>query len=361
VDTEQVQLRLSGRLIGDAGLFSGRELEQATGVELEDDIDLRQARLGLDGSLAGELSFRLDLELAEDDPELRDAWIQKGGLALGALRIGHFREPLGLEANTARPQLTFAERAAPVHAFTPGRSLGLMLHDTWADDRAHWAVGAFLPTNSRLERAGSDHSFTARCTCLPLRELEGERLVHLGVGYSHRDTDDGGVGYSASGEIDLLDPLLGTGTLDADSVGVLGVEAAWVHGPFSAQGELLHAALDVEGGQDADLHGGYVQMSAFLSGESRPYDPSRGAFARIEPATGWLEEGGLGAWEIAARWSWADLDDGAATADVIHNLALGANWYLDRKTRLMLGWVHSDLKQADASADLLLLRLQLML
>jgi len=360
----EAEIRFRGRVIADLGIFDGDELEEATGVPIDDGTDLRQARLGIKGSLFRSLDFGVGLELATDDPEFRDAWVQLGRgrqLAGTSIRMGHFREPMGLQANTARPQLAFVERSAPVQALTPGRNLGAMAHGTLADERASWALGAFLQTDSRLSQSGSDHSVTGRVTGRPWLARDGRGYVHLGASASHRETDDGGATFNASPGVGMLDAILGTGSIPADSVGLMGLETAWVRGPVSIQGELLGAAVDVEGAPNANLRGAYLQAGWFPTGESRPYDPPRGSFGTLHPDESWWRGEGPGAWELVARWSRTDLDDGGASSDIQRGLELGVNWYLDAKTRVMLDVMRIELDGVGESAGLAVLRLQLTL
>jgi len=65
----------------------------------------------------------------------------------------------------------------------------------------------------------------------------------------------------------------------------------------------------------------------------------------------------LGAWEIAARYSELDLNDGSITGGKLSNITAGLNWYLNPNTRLMWNYIHAD-KDDVGEADMLLMRLQ---
>lgn len=49
-----------------------------------------------------------------------------------------------------------------------------------------------------------------------------------------------------------------------------------------------------------------------------------------------MTRGGAGAWEVAPRWSWIDLDDGNVRDNRLTNLSAGLNWYLTANTKFQI-------------------------
>lgn len=48
----------------------------------------------------------------------------------------------------------------------------------------------------------------------------------------------------------------------------------------------------------------------------------------------WGETGGHGTWEIAARYSYLNLNDGPIDGGRINDVTLGLNWYLNQYTKM---------------------------
>lgn len=298
--------------------------------------------------------------MADGNVELKDGWLQYERVADGSVRLGLFREPMGLEALTSAKYVTFVERSAPTNAFTPGRNTGVMVFDALGGGGGTWSLGAFAISDGLLHDIdGGDYSLAARLTWLAWDQREGADLLHLGVSVNHSDADDGMAQFSPRPEMHAVDPLVDTGSFPADTIDTLGLELAWVGGPFSLQGEMFRAALDADAVSDPELGGWYVQVSAFLTGEHRVYNRGRGSFGRVIPDRPWDRGRGTGAVELALRTSHTDLDDEGVSGGVMDTYSFGANWYWSRNTRFLCDWVHAELDGTSANADMFLLRWQL--
>jgi phosphate-selective porin OprO/OprP len=280
---------------------------------------------------------------------------------VGQVRVGHFKEAFSLEELTSSKYITFMERSLPVLAFTPRRNTGIALANTAFDKRMTWAVGGFKIVGDDAEAFSnqSGYDVTGRVTGLPLYQKEGRRLIHLGLGYSHEFNSDV-VDFDAKPEANAADPLVFTPDIQTNGTDKLGFEFASVLGPLSVQAELIPAWVDQDGGPNLTFWGTYGTVSWFVTGEHRPYDTRYGAFDRVKPRNRFsLKEGTWGALELAARYSYLDLNDENVRGGVQSNTTLGANWYLYSNLRLMLNWVHAhrngagseDIVQARVSMD----------
>ena len=179
------------------------------------------------------------------------------------------------------------------------------------------------------------------------------------MAYSHKNPDNT-IKFSAHPESHIAPALVSTGDVAADSVDLIGTEAAVVLGPASIQGEYVFARVDTSSGSDADLSGYYVQASYFVTGEHRHYSRSHGAFSRVKPAHSFIgkEGGGPGAIELALRYSSIDLTDGSVTGGELDDIAVGVNWHLNANTRVMANYVRADLDSV-GEADIFQTRFQI--
>jgi phosphate-selective porin OprO/OprP len=250
-----------------------------------------------------------------------------------------------------------------MEAFAPSRNAGVMLFDAVCDERATWAAGVFQDTDDNGDiQEDSGYSVTGRVTALPLYRNEGSSLVHVGGAYSYRennrhDTMNGETArFRARPEAHLLDRLVDTGDFLSDQVQLYGLEAAWVNGPLSVQGEYVWARADIN--SHANLNGYYVQGSYFLTGEHRNYKTSTGTFNRVKPKANFsAKQGQLGAWEATLRYSSLDLTNNTVTGGELTDITAGLNWHLNPNMRLMFNYIRADKKHM-GEADIAILRMQ---
>ncbi|MHC4693311.1 MAG: OprO/OprP family phosphate-selective porin, partial [Planctomycetota bacterium] len=319
----------------------------------------RRVRLYTSGLMYGNVEYKLQFDFAgiTGDADLKDAYIGLPDFPLAHLKMGHFKEPFGLEELTSSKYITFLERA--FSSVDPARNAGVMLSDSIYDDRMTWAAGLFRITEDHgIVRDDGGYSVTGRVTGLPLYEDNGASLLHLGAAYSIRSPETDSVRLRAKPDAHLADYFLNTGFIPTDDVDILGLESAWVSGPLSLQGEYVYMDFDrSDGSSGVEFDGFYGQVSYFLTGEHRRYKKSAGAFTRTKPKKNFGDDGGFGAWEVAARYSVIDLDDADVTGGKMDNITIGLNWYLNPNTRFMWNYVHSDVDDS-GEADILLTRLQ---
>jgi len=351
------KLKIGGRLQTD-WFFSSEDRDIKSNVgEQEDGVEFRRARIYFSGLIYGNVEYKLQLDFAGDDADFKDAYLGLTDFPLGTLRMGHFKEPFSLDELTSSKYITFMERALP-NAFAPGRNTGFMLHNVASDERMTTAIGVFRDTDDNGENVDDGgYNITSRVTALPIYENKGAQLLQLGAACSYRNPDNS-IQYRQRPEAHLTDRFVDTGSFAGDQVDLVGLEAAWVNGPFSLQGEYMMAEADrIGGGSDVKFDGYYVQASYFLTGEHRKYKTTEGAFSRVKPNNNYSSAGGPGAWEVKARYSGLDLNDRDINGGELDNISAGLNWYLNPNTRILWDFVHAD-KDHVGQADMFMMRLQ---
>ncbi|MCS7237947.1 MAG: OprO/OprP family phosphate-selective porin [Thermoguttaceae bacterium] len=340
--------------------------------DLNDYFEFRRLFLGVEGTGYGVLDYRVILNfeaqqiirdqagarLAETDlVQIRDVYLSHRDVPLlGTVFLGNLKVPYSMEEQTSDRFTSFMERAAPSDTFAPKRRVGILVTDTSPSDAIGWSTGVFFANISQetKERVhdcqGVD--WGARTWWCPVFVADGRIVLHFGGSYVFTSDEDGLVRFGVRPETHEGPFALDTGTFLAQRVHRAGLEAAVVAGPISVQGELYGVrTVAPPGGADNQFYGAYVCASYFLTGEHRPYERKRGVFNRLAPYTNfwWVKtkDGtsfGWGAWELAARWSWTDLDEpmlASPLAGQMHNMTFALTWYWNPQVRMMFEWIHS--------------------
>jgi len=334
--------------------------------DIDDGVEFRSAWFGLAGRMYDNMSFQLMWNFSKNRTDQIDTFVAFHEIPyIGNLRLGRFREPFTFEEQTALGNVTFQEAALP-SVFSPGYQTGAEIYNSVLDDRMSWQLALTYDTNSAGD-GGSNRgrNVTGRVTGLPLYEDGGRRLVHLGAAFSLRNPGDS-IRYRKRPESNRAPFFLDTGEILADDIRLLGLEAAAVWGPFSAQGEYIRSEVKTRLRGTPSFDGWYVEAAYFLTGEHMPYNRARGLWGGVKPLRNfnqWDNQSprGWGAWQVAARYSTLDLNDGPVRGGSQENWTLGVNWFLNPITRISLNYIRAtvdhDLYWGDA--DILQMRVQI--
>ncbi len=342
---DDIEVKWGGRLFLDWGWF---DADSGYPAGEDDGSEFRAARLFAQGTIYEVIGFKAEYDFAGNDADFKDVYMSLDH-EIGLFQAGHFKEPMGLEQLTSSRFITFMERS--LHdVFTPARNNGFMLSGANDEENLNWAAGIFRATNDGAFSSGDgEYALTGRVAGTLWNEDQGARVLHLGGSLSLRDDDDGTVTFADEPEAHLLDDIVYS-MVDADGANIVNLEAAWVEGQLSLQSELAVANVDVNGGSDGDYSGAYVQGSYFLTGEHRNYRAQGACFDRVRPMENFDGQNLDGAWEVGARLSMNNFDDGP-TDNQTMNATAGVNWYLNPNARIMLNLIHSEFED-DGPADL---------
>lgn len=323
------------------------------GYRFEDGVAFRRARINIQGRLHRNIVFRTEYDFRGGDAEFTDVYAELQNVAIvGHVRVGHFKQPFGLEQNTLAPNRTFVARGLATNAFTPNRETGLMLWDNALEnDRLFWALSVFRDVDAFGDsnpRQDGKYGFAARMAYLLFEEEDGSFLVHIGGGFLYNNPINDQVNYRTRPGIDVFNDFFGnTGNFVTDDIIRLSAELAVVYHSFAFVGEYFF--VDNDGGDvsgnDPTFWGAYAEVSYFLTGERRPYDKSTASFGTIVPHENALEgHGGLGAWQVAARYDFVDLNDDVNGGEVT-TFTLALNWYLNPNAMIRLNYIYADLEE----------------
>lgn len=359
-----VRLQIGGRVQADfAGIDADQSLEDEVGA-LHSGTRLRRGRLYFSGTLYEHTFFRVEYDFAGGRGSLMDAHIGIRDIPyLGTVRVGRMLEQHSLEQMSGNNFHFFMERGLPA-AFNEYWANGIAIQNQFGDQRGSWAVGASKRTNAFGESASnSHHNVSGRITAVPYFDA-GQTWVHLAASMVHRKPDGDSYQIGSRPESSVAPALVRTGPIPSDGVNLFGFELGAAHGPLTVIGEYQWARVDLIESEDfphsgnADLGGFYLAASYFLTGEHRAYNRATGVLGRVVPRSNFRSEGhGLGAWEVAVRYSVLDLNDGPVEGGELRDWTLGVNWYLNPNMRLMWNYVRADLQEV-GKADIAQMRVQ---
>ncbi len=357
---------ITGRLHLDAAAYDWRPgaFLPAADRNAHNGVNARRARIGLTGVFMRDWEWAIVGEFggSEDitgSAQLNNAYMIYKGFGNTWLEVGYMDVPYTLDEQVGSNNILFLERATPqvlavdINAgdnrfAAGGRTFG-----------KHYWLGAYF-TGPNI---GQDHDervstgFTGRAVLVPVRTenftllVEGDyqRLIAPAVSNAVRLRDRPEI---------RIDPglrVLDTGVLnDADGADVFSGGFAGAFGAFYLQGEYFNYRVQRTVGGDVDFDGGYIQAAYTITGEARRYSESNGAFGGINPKRPFLiGTGNMGAWEVAIRYSFANLNDLTAAVPVRggeqKNLTVGLNWYVNQNIRFMFNWIHGEVEKTTAA------------
>jgi phosphate-selective porin OprO/OprP len=353
--------RLTGFFQADAGLFSQNNANMIAVGDIPDGADFRRARLAAVGNVADNVAYSAEFDFAfPGRPSLMDVWLELRNLsALQNLKIGFFRQPFGLDGLTSVKELTFIERALPF-AFLPFRQIGAMAHGTNAAEDITWAVSGFrFPTDFFGGQIGDDGGYGLATRLTGVLIDNGDQCVlHAGGAYSVIDpandrvrylsppeffiAETGGAAFVPDTGLTFVPPFVDTGPIPTDVVNLFEADLAATSGPFHGQAEVIYAVVSRPRGSAVGFSGVSTQAAWILTGEHRPYNRKSGVLGRVVPAHPFGDRS-RGAWEVAARWSYLDLNDAEVRGGRLNDVTLGLNWYLNQFTKFQFNYIRASL------------------
>jgi phosphate-selective porin OprO and OprP len=354
-DGKTFQGKIGGRLQYDFAGFEESAGARSLVGNTPFSTEFRRARLYTSGEIneGVPIYYILQMEFAGGDTKFADAYLGMKNIPyIGSLQVGQFYEPFSLEQLTSDNYVTFLERALPIEAFSPARNVGGMIQNHQFDERMTYAFGFFA--DDKTDKANevpyeSNARFTARVTGLPWYDegSKGRRYLHLGAGGSIANPEDDLVQYRSRPEAHLAPRYVDTGTFSADMAYVANGEVVFTYDRLSLQAEYMHNWSDSPAAGDPQFNGFYAFASYFLTDDHRPYKKSSGSLDRVKPKKNFaFNGGGLGAWELLARVSYLDLNDGAVRGGRLTDYTAGLGWYINPNTRWLFNYIYADMDRA---------------
>ncbi|MGB7747486.1 MAG: porin [Verrucomicrobiia bacterium] len=308
--------------------------------------------------------YDVDLGLASGSFYLHNAYLRLPQVPwLGNVTLGYFNVPQTIDNIVPFGANTFMEAASPGLAFSPGQRLGIQFDRTFFDERMSAQFGLFSVSQDASLKFGDASDAlarpTLRVTGLLIDEPDQRRLLHIGGSASLVFSDASDIQYQARPESDLAPILVNTGPIPAQFAYVGGLEAIYQEGPFGLQSELMGSQVNGDG--NCFFWGGYVSGGWFLTGEQRSYDRALGLPGRVRPNSPFSlrHGGGWGAFELALRYSYLDLNSGAVNGGRMNILMPGVNWYWTEHLRWQFNYGFAHVVEGHSPGNLNIFQMRL--
>lgn len=368
---DKFKLKMGGRVFADFRAYNSAHPSDS-------EFYISRARIYLSGTLYSYFDFKVQADFGKGESDLKDGFININYLPFAQFQMGQFKAPFSLERMSSSKYMPFIERALPVDNLTPDRDIGFMVHGAYNPFGLHYGVGIFNGTRANEGDADNHKDLVARVGLSPFEKRGPEILkgLHLGVSSSYGEQDLAYAGdrdyfwnkgeWKTAGDTEFAQ--LNDGVTHDGKRKRIGVELAWLRGPFSVQGEWMKVYMDDmrnRWGESHDLstQGAYVALSYFLFGGERNFKSSEAAFSRptitnvFDPS-----KGTWGAVELAMRYDRLTLSDGffdhgyidkTEYTDRAQGGTFGINWYFNDMVRFMFNYNHVEFDDyiADAKDD----------
>jgi phosphate-selective porin OprO/OprP len=369
-------MKVSGRVHVDAWGFDGGDGSEAgltrfnDGLEPQNRLGFRRLRFGVKGKVKDNMLYKIEMEFANgNNSEFRDAYLGWADLpVLQTLLMGNQKRPYGLDHLNSSRHNVFIERPFVIEGFNQdARRLGLASYGVSDNERWNWrygvwnqrnvqALGNYIDDHLQLEVAGR------LANTLWYDDVSGGRgYAHWAISGTHADSTTNATNearFRTRPEARSSNRWLNTGRIDgADHFELLGLEGVVNVGAVQIVGEYQSVWLSRDAGfEDVRFDGAYVYASYFLTGEHMPWDRKSGTLGRVIPHQNfWLvdkcngcRDGGWGAWQLAARYSYADFSDQDVLGGEGESLTIGMNWLWNPNARMKFNYINGQINNRDA-------------
>jgi phosphate-selective porin OprO/OprP len=351
---KKYKFKLGGRIHAEAAYHDGdtgygtTTAGKFTPADANDGTDVRRARMRMEGVFGQDWLFRTEADFAAEKVAMKDVYIQYLGSKWATITVGQQKQNFSRELQESSNDMMFTERSLMNMLNDPlvDRAIGLNAEHFGSNYVAKF--GLFGNSITPPTATGSDEGWagSSRLTWAPI--MEKTKLVHLGVAGNYRQVDDNGEIAKAKSfaltnkttNFSGFDPI-NTKVTNVNDIGMLGLEGGAIYGPFSMGAEYTRSWVDRKNGdKDLTFDGWYVDAGYTITGESRTY--KNGNFTYLKPNKP-FGKGGLGAWELAGRYSQANLDKNVQTTSFkgsdIGNMTIALNWYVNENVRFMADYM----------------------
>lgn len=328
-----------------------------------------RVRLFFNGRVTKPWEYAVSLNRGLGSLDILDAFVNYHTDDRAQLKVGRFMTPFNYEQFAIQNMwLITPERSLFTANLGLNRMLGVQLWGIAMEKRLDYAVGVFNGPRNSFEDFNDSKDVMAYLNFRPFGGQEEGRLLrnlNLGGSFTYGEQDNPLVprafrtasNASNASAADLLSPpffVFDPDVVERGQRSFWSAHAAYFHRQLSAfvdyNGGLLRYARKASAPNSVPIPtGGFsAALGYFLTGETLE---RRTVLEPLRPFNLSREKFGLGAWELALRYSKMELDRaafgaGLADPDLWSNRAwisdVGMNWYPTRYMKVYATWQHTE-------------------
>jgi phosphate-selective porin OprO/OprP len=337
------------RIQADGAMFFGD-----TYNEIGNGTSLRRARFAVKTEFAENWYAEFDMDIANSELELKDAYVQYQNNRGFEIRVGNFKENFSMESTTTSRYLTFMERPMAVHNFAPSRHMGIGVnyskgwlytsggvHFQGVDDAEE---RLFSKDNNKDFGMDEGYSLTGKVVFMPWAS-DPDKGLHFGAAGSYRTpktTTEYGYENTIRYSVRSLSSINRKKYIDTDLITKVdyytlgGLELAGYFKQFRLQSEYIMS--NVYRAEDLPVekfNGFYVFGSMLLFNGGYRYNTSEAEFTQPKRGKSW------GDVELAIRYDYLSLNsmgDGKVMGGAGEGYTFGLNYYANNNVKIMLNY-----------------------
>ncbi|MBI3097674.1 MAG: carbohydrate porin [Planctomycetes bacterium] len=331
----------------------------------------RGARLQAEGSFYKDWGYKVQYDIltvaggfanSNGAARVREGWVDWHRHPKLALRAGQWKEPYSLEVTTSSRFIDFVERSV-ASTLAPEYDTGLGISGKPWDPWIAYEIGIFNGNGHNARDNNDDKDVAGRIVLKPFAAADNKWIKGIQLGANVTEGNQEGAFGSISS------PNTGTAFLQTAATTQArggrtrwGGDLVWTVGPFKLQAEYSASEVELRNrvatlasqrSQEIEFDAWYVEALCVLTGE----DVQMG---RRKPAARFLQDGGWGQWEVAARFGQFRVDDdifkttagggmgiatktgGTRSTEGLDEYTIGLNWWPNPNVRWSLNWVRNE-------------------
>ncbi|MBF5043107.1 porin [Aggregicoccus sp. 17bor-14] len=224
-----------------------------------------------------------------------------------------------------------------------------------------WNLGVYTDLVSKGQSFSTyQNQAVARLMWLPIASEKKGTLLHLGVSLRYGKPLDNTLRLRSRPEANPAPYFVDTENFTSPNTRMVGVEAYYRPGRWLFGTEYFVQKASSHPNGNPLFHGGDVVVSWLVTGETRSYNTRGGFFNAVSPNKT-VFEGGPGAWEAVARFSYIDLDDQGIHGGKFWRVTPMLNWHMSDNVRLEFAYGYGILDRFSAKGETLFFQSRLQL